>query len=347
MNVVTKDFPVIAGDATDEYPHGSFEVILSAPTLDRDNEIVDEKAFEPLPERISFDTDHSMTCDSVVGSGKPYYAEDGTLRVKGGYCSDERSQVIRTKVAEGHITTTSVTFMTGKRQKDANGVMHIVSGELLNGTFTPVPSNREAVVLAAKSVVAKAGRRNSAADQELVQSAHDAMASLGASCTTKSLRGAEGKAIVGSVEALQERVSDALEGAYGNEYDYWGYLRGVIPNAAGDGGTVVFQSSRVDDGWNSATYQQTYTDDGLVVTLTGDAVEVDIHEIVTPDADADRESSDDTLTPAAMRSAADAADSPAAPDAAGKSAAEAADTVPDEVKAATAARRNQLSAAFL
>jgi hypothetical protein len=77
MDLITKDFPVLAGDATDDYPHGSFEVILSAPTLDRDGEIIDSRAFEPLPPRINFDTDHSMTCDSVVGSGVPFYDEDG------------------------------------------------------------------------------------------------------------------------------------------------------------------------------------------------------------------------------------------------------------------------------
>src|SRR5690349_14937815 len=155
MDIVTKDFPVTAGEPTQDYPHGAFEVVLSAPTLDRDGEVVDSKAFEPLPDHITFDTDHSMTCDSVVGSGTPYYAEDGTLRVKGGFASDERSQTIRTKVLEGHIRTTSVTFMAADREKDEKGVPHVVKAELLNGTFTPVPANRESVVLTAKSIVAK------------------------------------------------------------------------------------------------------------------------------------------------------------------------------------------------
>lgn len=282
MDIVTKDFPVTAGEATDLHPHGAFEVVLSAPTLDRDGEVVDSKAFEPLPDHITFDTDHSMTCDSVVGSGVPYYAEDGTLRVKGGFASDERSQVIRTKVLEGHIRTTSVTFMAAKRTKDDKGIQHVTEAELLNGTFTPVPSNRESVVLTAKSIVAKEGRRNSASDVELIQSAHDAMTSLGAACGAKTVQvPAEAKSIVGSLEAQRDRVADALEDAYP---DGWTYVRGVLPDA------VVF------DAWNGgeqATYQQTYTDDGSVVTLTGDPVEVDVMEIVTPDADADRETGDE------------------------------------------------------
>jgi hypothetical protein len=200
MDIVTKDFPVVAGEPTEDYPHGTFEVILSAPTLDRDGEVVDSKAFEPLPAHITFDTDHSMTCDSVVGSGVPSYAEDGTLRVKGGYAADERSQTIRQKVVDGHIRTTSVTFMAAKRVEDAKGVPHVVKAELLNGTFTPVPSNRESVVLTAKSIVAhetalKVGARNSTKDAEAIQGVHDASVGLGATCAVKSAQSATVKAL--------------------------------------------------------------------------------------------------------------------------------------------------------
>jgi hypothetical protein len=197
-DIVTKDYPVMAGEPTDEHPHGTFEVILSAPTKDRDGEIVDSKAFEPLPDHITFDTDHSMTCDSVVGSGVPSYAEDGTLRVKGGYASDERSQIIRQKVLDGHIRTTSVTFMAARRVEDEKGIPHVVAAELINGTFTPVPSNRESVVLASKSILAhelaeKVGARNSNKDAETIQAMHDASVSLGATCEAKSHTHAEEK----------------------------------------------------------------------------------------------------------------------------------------------------------
>ena len=304
MDLVTKDFPVTSGDATDEHPNGSFEVILSAPTLDRDGEVVDSKAFEPLPDHITFDTDHSMTCDSVVGSGVPSYAEDGTLRVKGGYCSDERSQTIRQKVAEGHIRTTSVTFMAAKRVKDAKGVDHVTSAELLNGTFTPVPSNRESVVLSAKSIIAKEGRRNSATDSEHIQAAHDAMAALGASCeATKSATGTESKSIVGSVEALQDRVRDALQDRFVDPLAdpiTWVWLRGVLTDYC------VFE---ISTGGVSETYRVDYTDDGAITTITGEPALVEVLETVVPDADADREpdgvlKSTDTATETATASAA-------------------------------------------
>lgn len=277
MDLVTKDYPVTAGD------DGSFEVILSAPTLDRDGEVVDSKAFEPLPAHITFDTDHSMTVDSVVGSGVPFYAEDGTLRVKGTFASDERSQVVRQKVLDGHIRTTSVTFMAAKREKDAKGVPHVVEAELLNGTFTPVPSNRESVVLTAKSIVAKEGRRKSSIDMEHIQTAHDTMSALGASCGTKSRKPTPDgvKSIIGSLEATRDRVADAVEDTYGSDSRYV-YLRGVLPDE------VIFDVYDLNDG-ETQSYRQTYTDDGSVVTLTGDATRCDVMEVVTPDADADRE----------------------------------------------------------
>jgi hypothetical protein len=135
-------------------PNGEFDVILSAPTLDRDGEVIDAKVFDPLPDHITFDIDHGMSTATTVGSGTPYYDGD-MLRVKGTYSSIPRAQEVRTLVREGHIRTTSVAFMSAEReQKD--GVTHIVKAELLNGAFVPIPSNRQSVVLSAKSYEAKA-----------------------------------------------------------------------------------------------------------------------------------------------------------------------------------------------
>lgn len=130
-------------------PNGSFEVILSAPTLDRDGEVIDAGAFEPLPKHITFDIDHGLSTATTVGSGEPRY-EDGVLKVSGTFSSIPRAQEVRTLVAEGHIRTTSVAFMSAKWTK-VDGVPHVTSAELLNGAFVPVASNREAVVLSAKS----------------------------------------------------------------------------------------------------------------------------------------------------------------------------------------------------
>lgn len=130
-------------------PNGEFDVILSAPTVDRDGEVIDAKVFEPLPDRITFDIDHGMSTASTVGSGVPYYDGD-VLRVKGTFSSRPLAQEVRTLVREGHIRTTSVAFMGAKRE-EKDGVTHITHAELLNGAFVAIPSNRDALILSAKS----------------------------------------------------------------------------------------------------------------------------------------------------------------------------------------------------
>lgn len=312
---VTKAMASIEPGPADEDGPGSFSLILSTSDLDRDGEIVDAGAFEPLPDHISMDIDHGLSVATTVGSGKPFYRADGKLQVDGTYASTELGQTTRTLVREGHVRTASVAMIPLKKKKDADGQVHVTSADLLNGAFTPVPSNKGALLLSSKSldVALKAGKRNSSSDQRDIQEMHDLAAGLGAICgdgsseegksaahaaTKNAGYPAEFKAIIGSVEALQARVNDALEDAYG---EYGTYLRGVLPD------TVVFEawsSSRLPD---SGTYSQTYTDDGAVVTLTGDAVAVDIHEVVAPDADADREGKS-AADAAAVKAAADAAD---------------------------------------
>ena len=48
-------------------PNGEFDVILSAPTLDRDGEVIDSKVFDPLPDHITFDIDHGYVCTLASG----------------------------------------------------------------------------------------------------------------------------------------------------------------------------------------------------------------------------------------------------------------------------------------
>jgi hypothetical protein len=258
-----------------------------------------------------------MSVATTVGSGQPFYNADGDLQVDGTFASTELGQQVRTLVREGHVRTASVAMIptVKTKSKDATGPVRITKADLLNGAFTPVPSNTTAKVLAAKSVqelaglAGKAGARNSAADARDIQQMHDLAAGLGAICGDgsseegKHARRADVKSVVGSVEALQDRCRDALEDAYG---EYACYLRGVLP------GDVIFDFYG-DDGQgdleSGATYQQTYTDDGAVVTLTGTPTEIDIHEVVAPDADADREGKS-AADAAATKAAADAADAP-------------------------------------
>jgi len=173
MNITRKDATITNTD--DAFP-GEFEVVLSAPTKDRDGEtLLPDEWKQPLPDRITFDADHGMSVASTVGSGVPTLNDAGELVVSGTYSSLARAQEVRTLVNEGHIRTTSVAFMTEKSpQKDGKGT---VTRELLNGAFVAIPSNREALVLNSKS-----GARNSAQDAKHMQAAHDSIVAAGATC---------------------------------------------------------------------------------------------------------------------------------------------------------------------
>lgn len=166
--------------AESDNPNGEFEVILSAQTVDRDGEVIDAKAFEPLPDSIPFHAFHDF--HDPIGRAVPFYDGD-VLKARGTFASTPRAQEIRTLVAEGVIGHTSVGFMAAER-KDGDDAPHIVSGELLEGSFVSVPSNREAAVLMAKSFEAKAGARNSTKDSERLQHIHDLAVENGAKCAT-------------------------------------------------------------------------------------------------------------------------------------------------------------------
>ncbi len=181
-NVTRKDATIVNTD--DTFP-GSFEVILSAPTKDRDGDtLLPEEWKQPLPDHITFDSDHGMSVATTVGSGMPSLDAAGNLTVAGTYSSLARAQEVRTLVNEGHIRTTSVAFMT-ETSKQKDGKPSKVR-ELLNGAFVAVPSNREALVLSSKTfptpadVFGKAGARNSKTDAEHIQAIHDHALALGA-----------------------------------------------------------------------------------------------------------------------------------------------------------------------
>ena len=182
MQIETKDATIVPTGLDTDFP-GTFEVILSAPTLDRDGDTLASDEWKmPLPAKITFDSDHGMSVASTVGSGVPSINADGQLVVSGTYSSLPRAQEVRTLVNEGHINTTSVAFMTlPKETKDAKP-----QRELLNGAFVAIPSNREALVLASKDF--KSGARNSANDAKDIQSIHDMASGLGADCGMKAYR---------------------------------------------------------------------------------------------------------------------------------------------------------------
>jgi hypothetical protein len=212
MAIIKKDATITNTD--DAFP-GSFEVILSAQTKDRDGDTLLKDGWkQPLPEHITFDSDHGMTVEKTVGSGVPRIDEEtGNLVVSGTYSSLPRAQEVRTLVNEGHIRTTSVAFMSEKSQKDGATVS---VRELLNGAFVAIPSNREALVLSSKSL--KSGARNSAADASKVQDIHDSAAALGADCaapaksfTRKDADTEDASDPVALISAVDAAIDEAID----------------------------------------------------------------------------------------------------------------------------------------
>lgn len=140
-------FEVKALDPTspDADPHGEFEAILSVPTVDRDGEVIDGKAFEPLPAEIPIHKFHDFS--SPVATAVPFYEGD-VLKARGRFDPDPDSQAIRAKIGRS-IRYMSVGFMAATRS-DKDGTPHITRAELLEASFVSVPSNREAAILAVK-----------------------------------------------------------------------------------------------------------------------------------------------------------------------------------------------------
>lgn len=267
---------VKALDDDGEDANGSFEVILSAPTLDRDGEVIDAQAFEPLPAHVTFDIDHGMSVATTVGSGVPSYDDEGRLKVVGTYSSIPRAQEVRTLVREGHIRTTSVAFMDAKREKGKDGKTHITSAELLNGAFVPIPSNREALVVSAKEYSAKVGARNSEQDTSRLQQIHDLSVENGAECATKAARmlGAVRKFAGGlSANQLRESLTSTVRDAYGAERT-WVWIRDF------DADWVVFEVE--DEEHAVSLYRQSYSASGAVITLSGDAEPVAVRVTYVP-----------------------------------------------------------------
>lgn len=125
--------------------NGEFEAVLSVPVVDRDGEVVDARAFEPLPAEIPIHKFHDFT--DPVATAQPYYDGD-ILKARGTFDPDPDSQRIRSKLGRS-IRYMSVGFMAAERS-DVDGVPHITKGELLEASFVSVPSNREAAILAVK-----------------------------------------------------------------------------------------------------------------------------------------------------------------------------------------------------
>lgn len=133
---------------------GGWTAVASSPSIDRDGERLASGCFEPLPASVPVHDGHPLDRGAVpsarqVGRARPYY-RDGVLWVEGKFSASPQGQQLRAMVNEGTIDAMSVMFHNPER-KMIQGVRTIVSAELLAVDFVSIPSNRDALVLSARS----------------------------------------------------------------------------------------------------------------------------------------------------------------------------------------------------
>lgn len=139
---------------------GTFTAVASTGTLDRDGEVLVPGCFNVLPDTIKVHLDHVMTAAGVVAKARPYYR--GTrLMIDGVFGTDDLSQNVRRKVAEGLIDSVSVVFRPLEK-RDVKGVPTVFRAELLACDFVSIPSQPDARILSSRSL--KLALRETTAD---------------------------------------------------------------------------------------------------------------------------------------------------------------------------------------
>lgn len=197
--------------ATADDSPGEFEAILSTPGVDRENESLKAGALT-LPASMPVYVDHDWRDGSLpVAKCVPRY-EGEEIHVQGTFARHDRAQDVRNLVNDGIIDSMSVGFMNGQRARDQkSGVTFVTGGEVFEGSFTGIPINTGAKVLASKAFErGKAGARNNATDSSRLQQIHDLATENGALCSgAKSL-----KSVEGSWEQRSDELYEQLSATY-------------------------------------------------------------------------------------------------------------------------------------
>jgi HK97 family phage prohead protease len=171
--------------------------------------ILDARCFDPLPDHLTIDIDHGMSTATTVGSGVAFYDGDA-LMFRGSFASTQLAQDVRTLVVEGHVRKMSVAYMNARHVTDDNGIRHVVSAELLNAAIVPIPSNREADILAAKHALrTRSGSRHPAVTRALIDVALFETDLVLEDSQRDTSRDWARKALADAEAALRERPSGA------------------------------------------------------------------------------------------------------------------------------------------
>ncbi|HEV2162214.1 MAG TPA: HK97 family phage prohead protease [Stellaceae bacterium] len=149
----------------------------STPTLDSQGEIVKREAVEAaLPDYMRFANVREMHRPSAVGVAQEAGVDARGLHIAAKVVDDDAWEKVKQGVYKG--------FSIGGRvtSRDPNDARVITGLELTEISLVDRPANPEAIIDVYKLDLAKAGRRNSAADLDRIQQIHDTSVELGASC---------------------------------------------------------------------------------------------------------------------------------------------------------------------
>lgn len=228
----------------DGSPNGDFEAILSTTQTDRDGETIKAGALNPLPQTIPIYYSHDWRSGALpVAKGTPFYDGD-VLKVKGTYAGTERGQEMRSLVTDGIVQSMSVGFI----KSQARGKV-ISKGELFEASFTGIPVNTGAKVLASKAY------------EDI-----DPMPGFDPQL----------KAMEGSYEDLAEDLREALVEATPGDLR-WLYIRGTFPDH------VVYDICTDDSTTTTWSADYTANEDGSFTI--GAPTQVDVEEVVVATGD--------------------------------------------------------------
>lgn len=131
---------------------GSWTAVANSPVIDRDGERILPKALHWRTPSIPVHAGHSFKVESLVGRCSPYYDASGTLLVDGTFGGSALAQATRAQVLDGTLDSMSIVFTGANKRTGSDGTTEITSGELVACDFVTIPSNPDAVVLAARGL---------------------------------------------------------------------------------------------------------------------------------------------------------------------------------------------------
>jgi phage head maturation protease len=129
---------------------GGWTAVASAPTLDRDGEVIAAGALWWSSASVPVHLNHDLRVEALVGRARPRY-QGGKLIIDGVFAGTELAASTRQLVLDGVLDSMSVVFHDAER-KLVDQVPTITKGELVAVDFVSVPSNRDAVVLSVRSL---------------------------------------------------------------------------------------------------------------------------------------------------------------------------------------------------